>query len=174
MATQAKRVSKTGHASFSSITARVDDLSAAAKGAEVNEGMTRVAEESGCQYICNHDNFLCRNSDVNTELVAVYGLHVSKHGTERLIENLKLYDTACCRIGRSQRPGLDPQQKHSRPWRGTEPAAPGPVFTNDPISSDPESPNFGIDWHGESPRVSWNVIPWGSLDTVLPNCVIPS
>ena len=125
MATQAKRVSKTGHVSFSSITPRVDDLSAAAKGAEVNEGMKRLAEESGCQYICNQDNFLCRNGDVNTELVAVDGLHLSKLGTERLIENLKLNDTACCRIGRSQRPGLDPQQKHSRPWRGTEPVAPG-------------------------------------------------
>ena len=61
-------VSKTGHVSFSSITPRVDDLSAAAKGAEVNEGMKRVAEESGCQYICNQDNFLCRNGDVNMEL----------------------------------------------------------------------------------------------------------
>ena len=125
MATHAKRVSKTGHVSFSSITPRVDNLSAAAKGAEVNEGMKRVAEESGCQYICNQDNFLCRNGDVNMELVAVDGLHLSKLGTERLIENLKLNDTACCRIGRSQRPGLDPQQKYSRPWRGTEPAAPG-------------------------------------------------
>ena len=125
MATQAKRVSKTGHVSFSSITLSVDDLSAAAKGAEVNEGMKRVAEESGCQYICNQDNFLCRNGDINMELVAVDGLHHSKLGTERLIENLKLNDTACCRIGRSQRPGLDPQEKHSRPWRGTEPAAPG-------------------------------------------------
>ena len=87
--------------------------------------MKRVAEESGCQYFCNQDNFLCRNGDVNLELVAVDGLHLSKLGTERLIENLKLHDTAYCRIGRSQRPGLDPQQKHSRPWRGTEPAAPG-------------------------------------------------
>ena len=53
-------------------------------------------------------------------------------------------------------------------------ATPGLVFTNDPISSDPGSLNFAIDWHVESPRVSRNVIPWGSLDMVLPNCVIPS
>ena len=87
--------------------------------------MKRVAEESGRQYICNQYNFLCRNGDVNMELVAVEGLHLSKLGTERLIENLKLNDTACCRIGRSQRPGFDSQHKHSRPWRGTEPAASG-------------------------------------------------
>ena len=114
MATQAKPVSRTVHVSLSSITPHVDDLSAAAKGAEVNEGIKRVAEESCCQYICNHDNFLCCKGDVNMELVPIDGLQLSKLGTERLIKKpLKLNDTACCRIDRSQRPGLDPQQKHS-------------------------------------------------------------
>ena len=87
MATQAKRISKTVHVSLSSITPHVDDLSAAAKGAEVNEGMKRVAEESCCQYICNHDNFLCCKGDVNMELVPIDGLQLSKLGTERLIKN---------------------------------------------------------------------------------------
>ena len=87
MATQAKCVSKTVHVSLSSITPHVDDLSAAAKGAEVKEGMKRVAEESGWQYICNHDNFLCCNGDVNMELVPIDGHQLSKLGTERLIKN---------------------------------------------------------------------------------------
>ena len=100
MATQAKRVSKTVHVSLSSITPHVDDLSAAAKGAEVNEGMKRVAEESGCRYICNHDNFLCCNGDANMELVPIDGLQLSNLGTERLKKTLKLNDTACSRIGR--------------------------------------------------------------------------
>ena len=86
MVTQAKRVSKTVHVSLSSITPNMDDLSAAAKGAEVNEGMKCVAEESGCQYICNYDNFLCCNGDVNMELVPIDGHQFSKHGTERLIK----------------------------------------------------------------------------------------
>ena len=80
-------VSKTVHVSLSSITPHVDDLSAAAKGAEVKEGMKRVAEESGWQYICNHDNFLCCNDDVNMELVPIDGHQLSKLGTERLIKN---------------------------------------------------------------------------------------
>ena len=86
MATQAKPVSRTVYVSSSSITPHVDDLSAAAKGAEVNEGIKRVAEESCCQYICNHDNFLCCKGDVNMELVPIDGLQLSKLGTERLIK----------------------------------------------------------------------------------------
>ena len=107
IATQAKRVSRTGYVTLSSITLRTDNPSAAAKGSEVNEGMKRVAKESGCVLVDNQDNFLCRNGDINKELLLLDGLHLSKAG-------LKLNATACCRIGRSPRPGGDPQ--HSKAW----------------------------------------------------------
>ena len=68
-------------------------------------------------YLCHQNNFLCRNGDINEELLSVDGLHLSKLGTERLISNLKLSSSASCRIGRSQRPGGDPQRP--KPWTTT-------------------------------------------------------
>ena len=87
--TQAKRVSRTGCVTLSSITPRIDNPSAAAKSGEVNDGMKRVAEESGCVFANNQDNFLCRNGEINKELLLLDGLHLSKLGTERLIKQLK-------------------------------------------------------------------------------------
>ena len=111
IATQAKRVARTGYVTLSSITPRTDNQSAAAKGSEVKEEMKRVAKESGCVFVDNQDNFLCRNGDINKKLLLLDGLHLSKAG---LISNLKLNAMACCRIGRSPRPGGDPQ--HSKAW----------------------------------------------------------
>ena len=51
--TQAKRVSRTGCVTLSSITPRTDNPSAAAKGSKVNEGMKRVAEETLCVFVDN-------------------------------------------------------------------------------------------------------------------------
>ena len=113
----AKRVSRTGTVKFSSITPRVDNPVAAARGVEVNDGIRRIAEECECIFVCHQDNFLCRNGDINEELLSVDGLHLSKLGTERLISNLKLSSSASCRIGRSQRPGGDPQRP--KPWTTT-------------------------------------------------------
>ena len=67
----------------------------------------------GNQYstlICNQVHGLCTLGDINEELLSIDGLHLSKLGTERLINNLKLTKTTCCRIGRTQRPGGEPQQ----------------------------------------------------------------
>ena len=88
---------------------RIDNPAAAEKGLAVNEQMKSIAEETGCLFVSNQDNFLCRNGDINEELLLIDGLHLSKLGTERLINNLKLAKTTCCRIGRTQRPGSEPQ-----------------------------------------------------------------
>ena len=108
---QAKRVSRSGCVTFSSITPRIDNVAAAEKSIRVNELMKSIAEETGCLFVNNQDNFLCRNGDINEELLSIDGLHLSKLGTERLINNLKLAKTTCCRIGRTQRPGGEPQLK---------------------------------------------------------------
>ena len=118
---QAKRVSRSGCVTFSSITPRIDNVAAAEKSITVNEHMKSIAEETGCLFVNNQDNFLCRNGDINEELLSIDGLHLSKLGTERLINNLKLAKTTCCRIGRTQRPGGDPSapsQAAKRPTPG--------------------------------------------------------
>ena len=53
IATQAKRVSRTGYVTLSSITPSTDNQSAPAKGSEVKEEMKRVAKESGCVFVDN-------------------------------------------------------------------------------------------------------------------------
>ena len=73
--------------------------------------MKSIAEETGCLFVNNQDNFLCRNGDINEELLSIDGLHLSKLGTERLINNLKLAKRTCCHIGRTQRAGGEPQLK---------------------------------------------------------------
>ena len=106
---QAKQVSTTGHATISGITPRSDHKDAAEKGETVNTVIESVAGESGCLFMNHQDNFLCRNGDIIEEMLTVDGLHLSKQGTIRLIDNLKLQSAACCRIGRSARPGGDTQ-----------------------------------------------------------------
>ena len=106
---QAKRVSTTGHVTLSSITPRSDNKNAADKGDTVNTVMESIAGESGCLFVNHHDNFLCRNGDIIDEMLTIDGLHLSKKGTIRLIENLKLQSAACCRIGMSARPGGETQ-----------------------------------------------------------------
>ena len=81
----AKRVSRSGCVTFSSITPRIDNAAAAEKGITVNERMKAIAEETGCLFVNNQDNFLCRNGDLKEELLSIDGLHLSKLGTERLI-----------------------------------------------------------------------------------------
>ena len=120
----ANRVSRTGTVKFSSITPRVDNPVAAARGVEVNDGIRRIAEECECIFVCHQDNFLWRNGDINEELLSVDGLHLSKLGTERLISNLKLSTSASCRIGRSQRPGDDRSPGRRRPRRARRHLAP--------------------------------------------------
>ena len=75
---QAKRVSRSGCVTFSSITPRIDNPAAAEKGLAVNEQMQSIAEETGCLFVSNQDNFLCRNGDINEELLSIDGLHLSK------------------------------------------------------------------------------------------------
>ena len=111
--TEAKRVSSTGHITFSSITPRVDNLAAAEKSIIVNEKIRDIATSNGCIFVFNQDNFLCKNGDLNEELLSLDGLHLSKLGTERLISNIKLNSLACFRIGRSQRPGGE--ARHTAP-----------------------------------------------------------
>ena len=108
---QAKRVSRSGCVTFNSITPRIDNVAAAERSITVNELMKSIAEETGCLFVNNQDDFLSRNGDINEELLSIDGLHLSKLGTERLINNLKLAKTTCCRIGRTQRPGGEPQLK---------------------------------------------------------------
>ena len=103
--TEAKRVSSTGHITFSSITPRVDNLVAAEKSNAVIEKMRNIATSNGCVFVSNQDNFLCKNGEMNEELLSLDGLHLSKLRTARLINNLKFNSLACCHIGRSQRPG---------------------------------------------------------------------
>lgn len=105
IAVHAIRISNTGVAKFSSITPCTDKPEACAKGAEINESMKAIAIENGCEFVCNQDNFECKNGDINTELLSLDGLHLSQCGTNRLISNLKLSTVASCRFGRSQRPG---------------------------------------------------------------------
>ena len=107
----AKRFSRSGWVTFSSITPRIDNVAAAEKSDTLNEQMQAIAKETGCLFVNNQDNFLCRNGDLNEELLSIDGLHLSKLGTERLISNLKLSKTACCHIGRTQRPGGEPQRQ---------------------------------------------------------------
>ena len=114
----AKCVSRTGTVKFSSITPCVDNPVAAARGVEVNDGIRQIAEVCKCIFVCHRDNFLCRNGgDINEELLSVDGLYLSKLSNERLISNLKLSSSESCRIGRSQRPGGDPQRP--KPWTMT-------------------------------------------------------
>ena len=56
----AKRVSRSGCVTFSSITPRIDNVAAAEKGITLNEQMKAIAEETGCLFVNNQDNFLCR------------------------------------------------------------------------------------------------------------------
>ena len=84
---QAKRVSRSGCVAFSSITPRIDNVAAAEKGLVVNEKMKSIAGETGCLFVNNQDNFLCRNGDMNEELLSIDGLHLSKLGTERIIKS---------------------------------------------------------------------------------------
>ena len=107
--------------------------------------MKSIAEETGCLFVNNQDNFLCQNGDMNEELLSIDGLHLSKLGTERLINDLKLTKTACCRIGRIQRPGGEPHRKqwspdHAREGHGTQHTAQRPGFPR-PADSDRPRPN---------------------------------
>ena len=102
---EAKRVTKSGHITLSSITPRTDNEAAATKGEGINHDIKAIADENGCVFVCHQDNFLCRNGEINDDLLLIDGLHLSKQGTNRLIGNLNLQSVACCRIGRSQRPG---------------------------------------------------------------------
>ena len=102
---EAKRVTKSGHITLSSITPSTDNEAAATKGEGINHDIKAIADENGCLFVCHQDNFLCRNGEINDDLLLIDGLHLSKQGTNRLIGNLNLQSVACCRIGRSQRPG---------------------------------------------------------------------
>ena len=124
---QAKRVSTTGH--VSGITPRSGHKDAAEKGKTVNTVIESVAGESGCLFMNHQDNFLCRNGDIIEEMLTVDGLHLSKQGTIRLIDNLKLQSAACCYIGRSARPGEAAFRDCAGTLGGTQAVGPQPATT---------------------------------------------
>lgn len=114
MISHAKRVSATGHVTFSSICPRMDNATAAAKAVQVNQEMKQLAEGAGCVYLCHDGTFFCQNGEVNEEYLVADGLHLSESGTQRLLKNFKITSAAACVLGYTHpaRSKLPPKPPH--------------------------------------------------------------
>ena len=140
----AKRVSRTGIMKFSSITPRFDNLVAAARGVEVNDGIRRIAEEGECVFVCHQDNFLCRNGDISEELLSVDGLHLSKLSRHRetalepeavllSIMSYRSFPKARWRPSTTEALDDDARVAHSSTWRRPATQAPTPCACIAPV-----------------------------------------
>ena len=122
----AKRVSSSGHVTISGICPRIDDTTAAARGAEVNTREQELAETRGCVRVDHEGTFLCRNGEVNSALLLADGLHLSEAGSKALLKNLDLHSRAHVRLGQgmsARGPSRSSDTLNQAPRRGTSSSA---------------------------------------------------
>ena len=88
------------HAEFvviTSILPRADTENVDQKVMQVNQEISRVAEEQGITYINNDQNFRYRNGQHDEDLLKVDNIHPSEKGVKRLIKNIGLSTRAQCK-----------------------------------------------------------------------------
>ena len=99
--TEAKRVSSSGHVTISSLCPRTDKPDAGTRVTEANIKLATLASDSGCVFVSHQENFLCKNDDINEDLLQIDGLHLSNAGIKRLLKNLHLDSVAVSRPGQN-------------------------------------------------------------------------
>jgi predicted NAD-dependent protein-ADP-ribosyltransferase YbiA (DUF1768 family) len=76
----------------SGLLPRTDDDLAFERVVRINSGLEDMCKDMKIDFVDNMPVFMLKNGHINHEYLDSKGLHLSRKGTERLIENLKLQD----------------------------------------------------------------------------------